>query len=85
MRVVEKEKYLSCRCCYKTVATADRGNFQMKRCVLRMTALVQNCRLGLLAAHDAHKHVSLGMVLAKMATKSTLSVLNLHIEPPDPA
>ena len=51
----------------------------MQRCMLRMTALIQYGRISFLARQNRDQHRTLRMMLAKVVTKSALSVMNcLH-------
>jgi len=51
----------------------------MQRRMLRMSALIQQRLICLLAREDRYQHLALCMVLPKMSAKSTLPAMNcLH-------
>ncbi len=47
----------------------------MKSRMLGVTALIQKYRIGLLARQDCHQYITLGVMLSKVSTKSTLPVM----------
>ncbi len=47
----------------------------MKSRMFGVTAFIQKYRIGLLARQDCHQNITLGVMLAKVSTKSTLPVM----------
>ena len=68
----------------EAVATADRCHLQVQVGVPGVAAFVDEDNVCLLAADDADEDVALGMGLAKVSTKTTLTVVNcFHGTPPE--
>ena len=62
------------------ITPAHRRNLEMKRGMLWMPALVQQRLWRLLLRQNAHQHIRLRVVLAKVAAQSALPIMNgLHI------
>lgn len=78
-----KELVSLCRCSLnKTIATADRRNFQVQTRVFGMAALVHDLQIRLMAAPDSDQHIGLVM-FSEMGAKAALSVVNrFHVPPP---
>ena len=67
----------------EAITTTDRRNFQVKRSMFRMAALIQHIQRRFMACEDRHQRRVLRMVLPKMRTEPALpSVYRLHRRPP---
>src|SRR5580658_1716550 len=64
---------------HKPVTTGDGRHLQVKRSMLGMTALIQQCFARLLAAEDGNQRWRLRVILSEVTTEPTLTVMNrLH-------
>src|SRR5260370_42124564 len=67
-------------CCWdKSIAFADRRHLQVQRSMLRMSTLIQQRLIRLLARENRYQNLALRVMLAKVITKSALPAMNcLH-------
>ena len=62
-------------CGNETIAPADRRDLQVKRCMLGVTAFVNDFQIRLVAAPDADENFGL-VVLTEVSTETALSALH---------